>query len=61
MHFSETPHRLGFERAAALLQVQTGCTWGRCRYCAVCVRHPGAVRVSPLEEVAADLRELAGH
>jgi radical SAM superfamily enzyme YgiQ (UPF0313 family) len=61
MHFSETPHRLGFERAAALLQVQAGCTWGRCRYCAVCVRHPGAVRVSSLEEVAADLRELAGH
>lgn len=59
MHFSEKPHRLGFERASALLQVQIGCTWGRCLYCAVCARHPGPAEVTPLEEVAEDLGELA--
>lgn len=58
MHFFEEPHRLGFERASALLQVQIGCTWGRCLYCAVCVRHPGPAKVTPLEEVTEDLDEL---
>lgn len=59
MHFAEEPHRLGFERASALLQVQVGCTWGKCLYCAVCSRHPGPAEVTPLEEVAEDLDELA--
>ena len=59
MHFAEEPHRLGFERASALLQVQIGCTWGRCAYCAVCARHPGPAEVTPLEEVTEDLNELA--
>lgn len=59
MHFAEEPHRLGFERASALLQVQIGCTWGRCLYCAVCARHPGPAEVTPIREVEEDLRELA--
>ncbi len=59
MHFSEEPHRLGFERASALLQVQIGCTWGRCLYCVVCSRHSGPSEVTPIEEVAEDLDELA--
>ncbi len=58
MHFSEEPHRLGFERASALLQAQIGCTWGRCLYCAVCSRHPSPSEVTPIEEVAEDLDEL---
>lgn len=59
MHFSERPHRLGFERASALLQVQIGCTWGKCLYCAVCARHPGPAEVTPLAEVVEDLEELS--
>lgn len=59
MHFSEEPHRLGFERASALLQVQIGCTWGKCLYCAVCSRHSGPAEVTPLQEVAQDLEELS--
>lgn len=59
MHFAEEPHRLGFERASALLQVQIGCTWGRCLYCAVCARHPGPAEVTPIQEVEEDLHELA--
>ena len=58
MHFSEKPHKLGFERASALLQVQIGCTWGRCLYCAVCARQSGPAEVTPIEEVAEDLDEL---
>lgn len=58
MHFFEEPHRLGFERASALLQVQIGCTWGRCPYCAICARHPEPAEVTPLEEVEEDLEEL---
>ena len=56
MHFTGTIWRPPYETGSALLQVTSGCTHHRCRFCAL---YPDSFRLSPMEEIAADIEELA--
>ena len=56
MHYSKTVYRPAFERDAALLQVTAGCSYNRCAFCSMYQNTP--FRVSPMEEIVEDLREL---
>lgn len=59
MHYVETPHRLPYEMASAILQVSIGCSYNRCRFCSLCRVATKEYRVSPIEEILEDLDELA--
>ena len=56
MHFTGNVWRPPYEGESALLQVTSGCTYHRCRFCAL---YDTPFRLSPAEEVAADVAELA--
>lgn len=56
MHFTGTIWRPPYEAESALLQVTSGCTHHRCRFCAL---YPNPFRLSPMEEIVADIEELA--
>lgn len=56
MHFTGNIWRPPYEAGSALLQVTSGCTHHRCRFCAL---YPNPFRLSPMEEIEADLDELA--
>ena len=57
MHFSSDINRPPYEAEDGYLQVTSGCSHGACRFCTFYKDAP--FRVSPIEEVEADIRELA--
>lgn len=57
MYFSSDINRPPFEAEDAYLQVTSGCSHGKCEFCTFYKDAP--FRVSPVEEVEADIRELA--
>lgn len=57
MHFASGVVRPPYERDSAFLQVTTGCTHDACKFCTYYKGVP--FTVSPLEEVAQDVDELA--
>ena len=57
MHYSGTVWRPPFEFRSLLLQVTTGCSHNGCSFCSMYRNTP--FRVSPMEEVRADLSEAA--
>ena len=59
MHYTGTVWRPPFEFRSLLLQVTTGCSHNGCSFCSMYRKTP--FRVSPMEEVRADLEEAARH
>ena len=57
MHFHGTIWRPPYEAASLLLQATAGCTHHACKFCTLYEDLPFRFRMSPLEEVEADLQE----
>ena len=57
MHYTGTVWRPPFEFRSLLLQVTTGCSHNGCSFCSMYRNTP--FRVSPMEEIQADLTEAA--
>jgi radical SAM superfamily enzyme YgiQ (UPF0313 family) len=57
MHFASTIVRPPYEAYSAFLQVTSGCTHDACRFCTYYKDVP--FRVSPMNEIEKDVRELA--
>ncbi|MGN0077469.1 MAG: radical SAM protein [Coriobacteriales bacterium] len=58
MHFTGNIWRPPYEAGSALLQITSGCMHATCRFCSL---YNTPFRLSPREEVEADLRELAAY
>ncbi|MBP5272569.1 MAG: radical SAM protein, partial [Clostridia bacterium] len=58
MHYTQPVFRPAYEENTPLLQVTDGCSYNRCSFCSMYRHVP--FRVSPMEEVEADLQELRG-
>lgn len=58
MHFTGTIWRPPYEAGSLLLQVAAGCTHHSCKFCTLYDDLPFPFRLSPLEEVEADLQEV---
>lgn len=56
MHFTGNIWRPPYEAQSALLQVTSGCTHNRCRFCSL---YDSSFRLSPMAEIEADLEELS--
>lgn len=57
MHFHGTIWRPPYEASSLLLQATAGCTHHACKFCTLYDDLPFQFRMSPLEEVEADLQE----
>ena len=56
LHFNGQVWRPPYEAGSQLLQVTSGCTWHRCRFCAL--YHGTPFRMSPLSEIEDDLKVI---
>ena len=56
MHFSSDINRPPYEARDAFLQITSGCSHGRCAFCTF--YKDAAFRVSPIETVEEDIKEL---
>lgn len=54
LHFTGQVWRPPYEASSQLLQITSGCTWHRCKFCSL--YHDTPFRMSPLSEVEEDLR-----
>lgn len=57
MHYTGTIWRPPYEAASMLLEVTAGCTHHRCKFCTLYNDLPFPFRMSPLEDIEADLLE----
>ncbi len=57
MHFTGTIWRPPYESGSLLLEVTAGCTHHRCKFCTLYDGLPFPFRMSPLEDIEADLQE----
>ena len=60
MHYTGTIWRPPYEAASLLLEVTAGCTHHKCKFCTLYHDLPFKFRMSPLEDIVCDLRELKG-
>ena len=58
MHYTGTVWRPPYESWSALLQVTAGCTHHKCKFCTLYEDIPFKFRMSPMEDIEEDLREL---
>lgn len=58
MNFTGTIWRPPYEAWSALVQVTAGCTHHKCKFCTLYEDVPFKFRMSPIEEIEADLQEL---
>lgn len=56
LHFTGQIWRPPYEANSQLLQVTSGCTWHKCKFCSL--YHGTPFRMSPLSEVEADLKVI---
>ncbi len=56
MHFSSGINRPPYEAQSAYLQITSGCSHGKCEFCTFYKESP--FKLSPLEEVEEDIKEL---
>ena len=56
LHFTGQVWRPPYEAHSQLLQVASGCTWHRCKFCSL--YHGTPFRMSPLTEIEADLKVI---
>lgn len=57
MHFTGTIWRPPYEAASLLIEAASGCTHHRCKFCTLYDDLPFSFRMSPLEDIEADLLE----
>ena len=57
MHFSSGINRPPYEADDGYLQVTSGCSHGKCKFCTFYKDAP--FRISPMEEIEADIKELS--
>lgn len=57
MHFTGTIWRPPYEASSLLLEVTAGCTHHRCKFCTLYAGLPFRFRMSPSENIEADLQE----
>lgn len=57
MHYTGTIWRPPYEASSLLIEVTAGCTHHKCKFCTLYEDIPFAFRMSPLEDVEADLKE----
>ncbi len=57
MHYTGTIWRPPFEAASLLLEVTAGCTHHKCKFCTLYADLPFQFRMSPVEDIEADLKE----
>ncbi len=57
MHYTGTIWRPPYEASSLLLEVTAGCTHHRCRFCTLYADLPFRFRMSPMEDIEADLKE----
>lgn len=60
MHYTGTVWRPPYEASSLLLEVTAGCTHHRCKFCTLYDDIPFKFRMSPLEDIEADLKEVKG-
>lgn len=58
MHYTGTIWRPPYEAASLLLEVTAGCTHHRCKFCTLYNDLPFKFKMSPIEDIEADLQEL---
>ncbi len=56
LHFTGQIWRPPYEASSQLLQVTSGCTWHKCKFCSL--YHGTPFRMSPLSEVESDLKVI---
>lgn len=56
LHFTGQVWRPPYEASSQLLQITSGCTWHKCKFCTL--YHGTPFRLSPLSEVEADLKVI---
>lgn len=61
MHYTGTIWRPPYEAPSLLLEVTAGCTHHRCKFCTLYDDLAFSFRMSPLEDIEADLKEVRGH
>ena len=54
LHFTGQVWRPPYEASSQLLQITSGCTWHKCKFCSL--YHGTPFRMSPLSEVEEDLK-----
>lgn len=59
MHYTGTIWRPHYEASSLLLEVTAGCTHHKCKFCTLYNDLPFKFRMSPLEDIEADLQEAA--
>lgn len=57
MHYTGTIWRPPYEAPSLLLEATGGCTHHKCKFCTLYADLPFAFRMSPLEDIEADLKE----
>lgn len=57
MHYTGTIWRPPYEASSLLLEVTAGCTHHKCKFCTLYDDIPFSFRMSPLEDIEADLQE----
>lgn len=57
MHYTGTIWRPPYESGSLLLEAAAGCTHHRCKFCTLYDELPFRFRLSPLEDIEADLAE----
>ena len=57
MHYTGTIWRPPYEALSLLLEVTAGCTHHRCKFCTLYADLPFQFRMSPMENIEADLKE----
>ena len=59
MHYTGTIWRPPYEASSLLLEVTAGCTHHKCKFCTLYDDLPFQFRMSPIEDIEADLREAS--
>ncbi len=57
MHYTGTIWRPPYEASSLLLEVTAGCTHHRCKFCTLYADLPFQFRMSPVDDIEADLKE----
>ena len=57
VHYTGTIWRPPYEASSLLLEVTAGCTHHRCKFCTLYADLPFQFRMSPMEDIEADLKE----
>ena len=60
MHYTGTVWRPPYEASSLLLEVTAGCTHHKCKFCTLYDDIPFRFRMSPIEDIDADLKEAKG-